>query len=207
MTATLVIGTHNRKKGLEIVQILETSGLRLLTLDEFPDAPEPVEDADTLEGNAIKKATELADALGRMVAADDSGLEVDALGGEPGVFSARYGGEHGNDSRNIERLLREMKDVPPEKRTARFRTVVAVAVPGELLGTVEGALEGAIALEPRGSNGFGYDPVFIVPGLGATCAELAPDEKNSISHRGQAFRKLNDELPRLLQSAAGKGQA
>jgi len=207
MTATLVIGTHNRKKGLEIAQILDASGLRLLTLDEFPGAPEPVEDADTLEGNAIKKATELADALGRMVAADDSGLEVDALGGEPGVFSARYGGEHGNDLRNIERLLREMKDVPPEKRTARFRTVVAVAVPGELLGTVDGALEGTIALEPRGSNGFGYDPVFIVPGLGATCAELAPDEKNSISHRGQAFRKLNDELPRLLRSAAGKGQA
>ena len=206
MTATLVIGTHNRKKGIEIAQILDASGLRLLTLDEFPDAPEPVEDADTLEGNAIKKATELADALGRMVAADDSGLEVDALGGEPGVFSARYGGEHGNDGRNIDRLLREMKDVPPEKRTARFRTVVAVAVPGELLGTVEGALEGAIALEPRGSNGFGYDPVFIVPGLGATCAELAPDEKNSISHRGQAFRKLNDELPRLLRSAAGKGR-
>jgi len=206
MTATLVIGTHNRKKGLEIAQILDASGLRLLTLDEFPDAPEPVEDAGTLEGNAIKKATELADALGRMVAADDSGLEVDALGGEPGVFSARYGGEHGNDLRNIERLLREMKDVPPEKRTARFRTVVAVAVPGELLGTVEGALEGTIALEPRGSNGFGYDPVFIVPGLGATCAELAPDEKNSISHRGQAFRKLSDELPRLLRSAAGKGQ-
>ena len=206
MTATLVIGTHNRKKGIEIAQILDASGLRLLTLDEFPDAPEPVEDADTLEGNAIKKATELADALGRMVAADDSGLEVDALGGEPGVFSARYGGEHGNDLRNIERLLREMKDVPPEKRTARFRTVVAVAVPGELLGTVEGALEGTIALEPRGSNGFGYDPVFIVSGLGATCAELAPDEKNSISHRGQAFRKLNDELPRLLRSAAGKGR-
>jgi len=211
MTGTIVIGTHNRKKGREIAQILDMPGLRLLTLDEFPGAPEPVEDEETFEGNAIKKATELADALGMTVAADDSGLEVDALGGEPGVHSARYGGEHGNDPRNIDRLLREMKDVPPEKRAARFRTVAAVAAPGRLLLTVEGTLEGTISLEPRGSNGFGYDPVFIVPGLGktsalqgATCAELEPEEKNSISHRGQAFRKLKDELPRLLSLAAGK---
>lgn len=204
MTATLVIGTHNRKKCREIARILETPGLRLLTLDEFPDAPEPVEDADTLEGNAIKKATELADALGRMVVADDSGLEVDALGGRPGVYSARYGGEHGNDVRNIERVLSEMQDVLPENRTARFRTVAAVAVPGELLATVDGTLEGTIGLEQRGSNGFGYDPVFIVPDLGKTCAELEPDEKNSISHRGQAFRKLKDELPRLLALVADR---
>ena len=204
MTATLVIGTHNKKKGREIAQILETPGLRLLTLDDFPGAPEPVEDEDTFEGNAIKKATELADALGMTVAADDSGLEVDALGGKPGVRSARYGGEHGNDALNIEKLLREMKDVPPEKRAARFRTVAAVAAPGKLLATVEGTLEGAISLDPRGSNGFGYDPVFIVPGLGKTCAQLEPEKKNNISHRGQAFRQLKDELPRLLSLPAGK---
>ena len=188
--ARLVIGTHNRKKAGEIVQILDVPGLELLTLEAFPGAPEPVEDGATFEENAIKKATELADALGMLVAADDSGLEVDALGGRPGVLSARYGGEHGNDPRNIERLLREMKDVPREERAARFRCVAALAAPGKLLATVEGRLEGRIAEEPRGNNGFGYDPVFIVPSLGKTCAELEPEEKNLISHRGKAFRKL-----------------
>ena len=184
--ARLVIGTHNRKKAGEIAQILDTPGLELLTLEAFPGAPEPVEDGATFEGNAIKKATE----LGTLVAADDSGLEVDALGGRPGVLSARYGGEHGNDPRNIERLLREMRDVPREERAARFRCVAALAAPGKLLTTVEGRLEGRIAEKPRGNNGFGYDPVFIVPSLGKTCAELVPEEKNLISHRGEAFRKL-----------------
>ncbi len=188
--ARLVIGTHNRKKAGEIVQILDMPGLELLTLEAFPGAPEPVEDGATFEENAIKKATELADALGMLVAADDSGLEVDALGGRPGVLSARYGGEHGNDPRNTERLLREMRDVPREERAARFRCVAALAAPGRLLTTVEGRLEGRIAEEPRGNNGFGYDPVFIVPSLGKTCAELEPEEKNLISHRGEAFRKL-----------------
>jgi len=198
MSVSLVIGTHNRKKGREIAAILEMPGLALLTPDDFPGAPEPVEDKDTFEGNAVVKATELADALGRPVVADDSGLEVDALGGAPGVLSARYGGEHGNDRRNIERLLRELEGVPPERRTARFRTVAALAEPGRLLLTVEGTLEGCIALEPRGENGFGYDPVFLVPEPGKTCAELEPEAKNRISHRGQAFRKLRAELPRLL---------
>ena len=198
MSVPLVIGTHNRKKGREIAAILEMPGLTLLTPDDFPGAPEPVEDKDTFEGNAVAKATELADALGRPVVADDSGLEVDALGGAPGVLSARYGGEHGNDRRNIERLLRELQDVPPERRTARFRTVAALAKPGRLLLTVEGTLEGRIALESRGENGFGYDPVFLAPELGKTCAELEPEAKNRISHRGEAFRKLRAELPRLL---------
>ncbi len=198
MTATLVIGTHNRKKGREIASILALPGLILRTLDEFPDAPSPVEDGETFEENAIKKATELADALGLPVAADDSGLEVDALGGRPGVRSARYAGQHGNDPLNIETLLREMKDIPAERRTARFRTAAALAEPGRLLVTVEGTLEGVITTEPRGANGFGYDPVFLVPALGKTCAELDPAEKNRISHRGQAFRKLRELLPRAL---------
>ena len=194
----LVIGTHNRKKCAEIAAILAGPGLRLRTLDEFPAAPDPVEDGATFEANAVKKATELADALGLPVAADDSGLEVDALGGRPGVLSARYGGEHGNDPRNIERVLRELRGVPPERRAARFHTVAALAEPGRLLGTVEGVLEGRIADEPRGSNGFGSDPVFIVPALGKTCAELSREEKNRISHRGDAFRRLRAALPRLL---------
>lgn len=198
MTPTLVIGTHNRKKGREIEAILATPGLVLRTLDEFPNAHVPEEDADTFEGNAIKKATELADALGLPVAADDSGLEVDALGGRPGVLSARFGGEHGNDALNIRMLLEEMKGMPAAERTARFRTVAALAVPGRVLCTVDGVIDGIITSEPRGANGFGYDPVFFVPSLGKTCAELGADEKNAISHRGQAFRKLRGELPRLL---------
>jgi len=196
--ATLVIGTHNRKKGREIVRILDGCGATLHTLEDFPGAPEPVEDGETFEANAIKKATELAEALGTMVAADDSGLEVDALGGRPGVFSARYGGEHGNDPLNIARVLREMEGVPPERRTARFRCVAALAAPGALLATTHGTVEGVIAEEPRGTNGFGYDPIFFVPALGRTCAELEPGDKHKISHRGQAFRALRAELPRLL---------
>ena len=136
-----------------------------------------------------------------MVVADDSGLEVDALGGRPGVQSARYGGEHGNDQLNTEKLLREMKDVPVGDRTARFRAVAALAVPGRALAVVDGVLEGSIATEPRGCNGFGYDPVFILPGEGKTCAQLEPEEKNEISHRGQAFRKLKAALPRFISLA------
>ena len=201
MKASLVIGTHNRKKAREIAQILAMEGLALLTLDDFPGAPAPEENGETFEANAIKKATELADALGLPVAADDSGLEVDALGGRPGVHSARYAGEHGNDPLNNEKLLGELRGVPPERRTARFKCVAALAAPGELLTTVEGVLEGAIAEHPRGTNGFGYDPVFVVPGLGKTSAELGPEEKNRISHRGKAFRKLRGELPRFLRPA------
>ncbi|MFO7898861.1 MAG: non-canonical purine NTP pyrophosphatase, partial [Planctomycetota bacterium] len=133
MSIVLVIGTHNEKKGREIMAILDSPGFELKTLADFPDAPEPVEDGDTFEENAIKKATELADALGRAVVADDSGLEVPALGGEPGVHSARYAGEHGNDPRNIEKLLGELDGLPPGERAARFRTVAALARPGRLL--------------------------------------------------------------------------
>lgn len=201
MKRTLVIGTHNHKKAQEIVEILDAPELRLLTLDEFPEAPHPVEDGATFEENAVRKATELADALGLLVAADDSGLEVDALGGRPGVLSARYAGEHGNDSRNIERLLCEMSGIPPDRRTARFRCIAALAAPGKLLGTTSGIIEGLIAEVPRGTNGFGYDPVFIVPTLGRTCAELEPREKHKISHRGQAFRRLKAALPELLSRA------
>jgi XTP/dITP diphosphohydrolase len=197
----LVIGTHNRKKAREIVEILSAPGLELLTLEDFPDAPVPVEDATTFEGNAIKKATELADALNATVVADDSGLEVDALQGRPGVFSARYGGEHGNDRLNCEAVLAEMQGVPPEARRARFRCVAALAQPGRLLTTVEGRFDGLIAEAPRGDKGFGYDPIFIVPALDKTCAELAPDEKHAISHRGQAFRRLSEALPNWLDGS------
>jgi XTP/dITP diphosphohydrolase len=195
---TLVIGTHNEKKCREIERILATPGLRLQTLDDFPGAPVPVEDGDTFQTNAIIKATQLADAIGEAVAADDSGLEVDALEGRPGVYSARYAGEHGNDRRNFEKVLAELRGVPPEQRTARFRCVAALARPGELLLTVDGTCEGVIADAPRGHGGFGYDPIVFVPGHGRTSAELSPDEKDAISHRGAAFRALKERLPELL---------
>jgi XTP/dITP diphosphohydrolase len=203
VTARLVIGTHNRKKGGEIARILAMPGLELRTLDDYSEAPEPVEDGATFEANAVKKAAELADALGEVVVADDSGLEVDALDGRPGIFSARYGGEHGNDARNIERLLRELEGVPPERRTARFRCAAALAAPGRLLAATEGTIEGRITEAPRGANGFGYDPVFLVPDLGRTCAELDSDEKHAISHRGQAMRALKERLPALLAGTEG----
>lgn len=193
----LVIGTHNKKKAREIAQILAVPGLKVATLDDFPNAPHVDEDGKTFKENAIKKAVEVADAIGQMVCADDSGLEVDALGGAPGVVSARYGGEHGNDARNIDRLLRELRNVPLEKRTARFKTVAALAKPGELLATVEGTLEGVITEIPIGTNGFGYDPVFFIPALNKTCAQMSAIEKNDISHRGQAFRKLYDKMIEL----------
>lgn len=193
----LVIGTHNKKKAREIAQILAVPGLKVATLDDFPNAPHVDEDGKTFKENAIKKAVEVADAIGHMVCADDSGLEVDALGGAPGVVSARYGGEHGNDARNIDRLLRELRNVPLEKRTARFKTVAALAKPGELLATVEGTLEGVITEIPIGTNGFGYDPVFFIPALNKTCAQMSAIEKNDISHRGQAFRKLYDKMIEL----------
>ncbi len=198
MTVELVIGTHNRKKGAEIAAILASPGLDLKTLDDFPDAPVPVEDGETFEQNAIKKATELADALGRAVIADDSGLDVPELDGEPGVHSARYAGEHGNDRRNIEKLLRELEGVPEHRRAARFRSVAALAVPGRLLATATGRLDGVITEAPRGTGGFGYDPVFYLPEFGRTCAELSPDEKNAVSHRGKAFREMGRRLPGLL---------
>jgi len=194
---TVVIGTHNKKKGREIARIIALPGLRLLTLDDFPGAPEPVEDGKTFAENAVKKATELADSLGHIVVADDSGLEVDALGGRPGVISARYAGEHGNDPKNIERVLRELTGVPEENRTARFKCVAALAAPGKLMATTEGVVEGVIAGSPRGTSGFGYDPIFIVPQFGRTCAELEPHEKDAVSHRGKAFRALVKKLELL----------
>jgi len=195
---TLVVGTRNAKKKAEIEKILAGLPLRLKSVADYTDAPDVVEDGDTFEENARKKALEYADALDEWVVADDSGLQVDALGGQPGVHSARYAGPDATGADLCRKLLGELKDVPPESRTARFRCVIAVAKPGEVLFAVQAAVEGIITREMRGSGGFGYDPVFLYPRLGRTFAELTMEEKNSVSHRGRALELFKVELKKRL---------
>jgi XTP/dITP diphosphohydrolase len=206
-TYRIVLGTNNRHKVEEIREkIARSAALRALDerveiapLSEFPSTPEVVEDRDTFEGNAVKKATTLARALGLPVVADDSGLQVDALDGRPGVMSARYAGVHGDYEANNRKVLREMADVPAERRTARFMTVVAFARPEGLVFTTEGKVEGLITTEPRGRNGFGYDPIFLLPERGVTMAEMTLSEKNSISHRARAIESFCEKLALYLK--------
>jgi len=195
----LVIATRNAKKLREIQQILSDLPVELLTLNDFPAASEVEEDAPTFEGNARKKALETADTIGEWVVADDSGLEVDSLGGRPGVMSARYTGPDADDEDRYRKVLAEMKGVPTEKRTARFRCVAALARPGEIVFTVEGRCEGFIASEPCGTGGFGYDPIFYCAEYGRTFGELSSEEKHNVSHRGKALAAFKQELRRLLK--------
>ncbi len=191
----IIIGTRNAHKIEEINDKLRGLPLEFKGLDAYPDAPEIVENGETLLENAIKKAGELARATGEWVMADDSGLEVDALGGAPGVLSARYAGVHGDYEGNNRKLLREMAGIPTGKRTARFRCIIALAKPGgEIAFTVEGTVEGLIAEEPKGKHGFGYDPVFYLPDRGCTVAELTLEEKNQISHRARAVNAFRKRL-------------
>jgi len=190
----LVLATRNLDKGRELAALLGDLNIRIRTLADFSDAPEVVEDGATCEANAIKKAMEIARATGRAAVADDTGLEVDALGGRPGVYAARYAGEGATYEDNCRKLLHELKGIPPERRTARFLTVAALALPEGDVRIAHGILEGLIAETPAGLQGFGYDPVFFVPELGKTLAELAPAEKNRISHRARAFTKLREML-------------
>ena len=155
------------------------------------------EDGATFQENAVKKARAFAQASGLLTVADDSGIEVDALDGRPGVLSSRYAGPGASDEDRVRLLLREMKEVPWEKRTARFRCVIAIARPNGPIETCEGTCEGMIAHQSRGANGFGYDPVFYLPERRVTMAELPPEEKNAISHRGRAARKAAERLRSL----------
>jgi XTP/dITP diphosphohydrolase len=187
MIRELVLATRNRHKGEELAALLGGLGITIRTLDEFPDAPEVVEDGDTCEANAIKKARVIAEFTGLPAVADDTGLEVDALGGRPGVYAARYAGEDATYDDNCRKLLLELTGVPRERRTARFLTVAAIALPSDGTRVAQGILEGEIAAEASGTLGFGYDPVFLIPELGKTLAELSADQKNAISHRAKAF--------------------
>lgn len=200
MIHELVLATRNRHKGEELAALLGGLGIRIRTLDEFPGVPDVVEDGNTCEANAVKKATEIAAATGLPAVADDTGLEVDALDGRPGVYAARYAGEQATYEDNYRKLLRELSGVPRGRRTARFITVAAIALPWNGVQIATGRLEGLIAEEPAGSRGFGYDPVFFLPELGKTLAELSADEKNRISHRAKAFIQARDLL-RSMQLA------
>jgi len=200
----IVVASRNPHKLDEIRAILADLPVRLTKAADH-GAPEVDEDLPTLAGNAWKKAAQVARATGRWALADDTGLEVDALGGRPGVRSARYAGERATYADNCALLLRELEGVAPERRTARFRCVVHLAAPGDVEGegmgrAAHGTLEGAIATAPRGGGGFGYDPVFLVAGdpQGRTLAELSSEEKNTISHRGRALASLRALLPTLL---------
>jgi XTP/dITP diphosphohydrolase len=190
----IVLATRNQHKQQELVALLGGLDITIRTLDDFPEAPEVVEDGDTCEANAMKKAVEIARHTGLPAVADDTGLEVDALGGRPGAFAARYAGEHATYDDNCRKLLRELEGIPPGQRTARFITVAAIALPGGKTMSAKGILEGVIAESVVGSNGFGYDPVFIIPEHGQTLGQLPPDVKNRISHRARAFAQAKTLL-------------
>jgi XTP/dITP diphosphohydrolase len=191
----LVLATQNRNKIIEIRnKFTGVSGLELVSLGDFPGAPDIVEDGNTFRDNAAKKARGIAVFTGHLSMADDSGLEVDALGGRPGVYSARYGGASATDEGRNRMILDEMRAVPPPLRTARFVCVIALCTPdGECL-YAEGECDGVIADTMKGSRGFGYDPIFFLPDRGKTMAELPLEEKNRISHRAKALEKARELL-------------
>jgi len=194
----IVLATRNRHKGAEVAALLDGLGVTIRTLDEFPHAPEVVEDGATCEANAVKKAREIAAATGLPAVADDTGLEVDALEGRPGIYAARYAGEQATYEDNCRKLIQELSGVPTGRRTARFLTVAAFAFPSDGVHVTIGELYGTITDAPVGSKGFGYDPVFFVTEFGKTLAELSSEEKNRISHRAKAFGKLRELLSTIM---------
>lgn len=198
----IVLATRNAHKVAELQAILSDviSGLDLeiVGVGEFPDVEDVVETGVTFAENATLKAVAVAQATGLPAMADDSGLAVDVLGGSPGIFSARWAGTHGQDRANLELLLAQLSDVPDEHRSAAFVCAAALAMPGGRVVVREGRMPGTLAREPRGSNGFGYDPILVVDGDSRTAAELSTQDKNAISHRGKGFRALANDLQELF---------
>lgn len=194
----IVIATQNKGKAKDFEALLAPLGYKVLTLLDVAQDMDVEETGVTFEENAILKAEAVSKVLGIPVISDDSGLEVDALDGEPGVYSARYAGAAKSDSANIDKVLEKLGGVPENERTARFRCVLAVAAPNEKTETFSGSCEGTILSAPQGNNGFGYDPIFYVPNLDKAMAELQPHEKATISHRGNALRKLKESMPEWL---------
>ena len=192
----IVLATRNRKKAEEMKKIIGQGVMpfvNIFILNDFPECPDVKEDGNTFEENAIKKAVHASKCTGIIAIADDSGLEVDALNGAPGVFSARYAGESADDRANLEKLLKEMEHIPYEKRSARFVCCIAIASLNEVK-TFFGYVEGRIGTEPMGKKGFGYDPVFYPEGYDITFAEMSEDKKNAISHRYKALKELQKYL-------------
>jgi len=199
---TIVVATHNKGKMREFESLAKKLGIKMITRDEagIPHDFDVVEDGETLEENSYKKASEIMKLCQLLTMADDSGLMVDALGGAPGVHSARYGGVDGDDDRNRQKLLLEMKDVPKEKRQAHFETVITLVYPDGRVVSAKGICKGSITTEMRGKEGFGYDPLFAPEGCdGKTFAQLGVDFKNTISHRSKALM----ELERVLRGENG----
>jgi XTP/dITP diphosphohydrolase len=194
VTREIVIASKNKGKIREIREIYADLPVSIV---EHPDLPEVIEDGATFSENARKKAVEIARHTGKWALADDSGLEVDALSGAPGIHSARWSGA--GDEANNDKLIEELREIPPPARTARYRAVVAVASPdGRVVAEAAGTCEGLIGFERKGAGGFGYDPLFVVPQFGRTMAELPSETKHSISHRGEALRRLREPLTRAL---------
>ncbi|MGE7113826.1 XTP/dITP diphosphatase [Lysinibacillus sp. NPDC047702] len=194
----VVIATKNKGKAKDFEALFGPLGYEVVTMFDVAPEMEIEETGTTFKQNAVLKAEALAKELDTIVIADDSGLAVDALNGEPGVYSARYAGDH-DDEANIVKLLENLKNVEDENRTARFCCCIAIAGPDFKTTTVFGTCEGVIAHEKRGTNGFGYDPIFYVPSLGHMMAELSPEEKAAISHRGNAIRQLKEQLSNLIK--------
>ncbi|CAN7299245.1 XTP/dITP diphosphatase [Rossellomorea sp. LjRoot5] len=198
MTKRVIIATKNRGKAKEFQHMFAPYGYEVQTLLDLPHIEDVEETGVTFEENAILKAETVARELGELVIADDSGLSIDALEGRPGVYSARYAGEEKSDEANMAKVLEELESVEESDRTARFYCVLAIAGPDMETKTVTGSCEGMILRDKRGTNGFGYDPIFFVPSLGKTMAELTQDEKSQISHRGHALKKLGNMISDLV---------
>ncbi|MEW9670805.1 XTP/dITP diphosphatase [Ammoniphilus sp. 3BR4] len=194
----LILATRNQGKVQELKKMLADYNVEVVGLDQYPDCPEVEEDRETFEGNAIKKAQTICDFLQIPALADDSGLEVDAMGGQPGVYSARFAGPNATDKENNDKLLKMLEDIPTGNRKARFRCVLALAVPHRPVLTWEGSCEGEIGSNPKGTGGFGYDPLFVLPDQGKTMAELTKEEKSQISHRGNAMKKMLADMKELI---------
>ena len=195
MLSILVIATRNKNKLREFKEILKDLQLEIRSLDDFGPTPEAIEDGDTFDENAYKKALHTAKVLGLPAIADDSGLVVEGLEGDPGVYSARYAGENATDDENLQKLLKELQGI--ENRQAYFQCVLSIAVPSGPALTYEGRCDGIIIDEKRGHNGFGYDPVFYFEEFGKTFAELTMKEKNKVSHRGKALTEVKSEVHKI----------
>lgn len=194
----ILLATRNQGKKREMEQLLQDLPLEIVTLADIEDLPEIIEDGTTFAENASKKAGQTAAASGYVCLADDSGLVVDALGGRPGIYSARFAGEEADDGKNNEKLLSLLENVEEEKRQARFVCAIAVSDPQGIIRVVTGVCEGMIAMEGKGTGGFGYDPLFIPLGSSRSFAQLSPEEKNAISHRAQALKKARKLLEELF---------
>ena len=203
MSQKLLLATRNQGKIVEFRRILDAIApgeIELVGLDQFPNLHDVDETGTTFQENALLKAREMSDATGLPAIADDSGLCVDALNGDPGIYSARWAGEHGNDRANLEKVLDQLKDVPDEKRTGYFICVAALYLPSGFTHCEEGRFLGKILRSPVGENGFGYDPIFQPDGLSISSAQMSAEEKDAMSHRGKALRAIAPHVMKALKS-------